>query len=234
MDDLWRGGDSRPGAAGFRIAERDCRGLRPQAACVVRAGQGARLHRRRSGALLQGRSDHARQAARHRRARQHASSEITEWILKKDLKVDDALALDVAGALRGFGLSIQKRSPATRAGAFGLLAAAAHQFDVTHGSVVAQMTGDGEVVDGANRDFLAHYSARAPPVVSLARQWLRTTTFFVSISPTRIRNQSRIKHHIEIAPSINLFDDLFRKNLHRRRRAGRTSNVTSSNGLSSS
>src|SRR5260221_9176347 len=96
------------------------------------------------------------------------------------------------------------------------------------------MTGDGEVVNGADRDFLAHYSARAPQVVSLARQWLRTTIFFVSILRLRIQNQTRIKHHIEIAPSINLFDDLFQKNLHRHRRAARTSNVTSSNGLSSS
>jgi hypothetical protein len=94
--------------------------------------------------------------------------------------VDDAFALDVAGALRGFGLSIQKQSLALRATAFGLLAAAANQFDVTHGSVVAQMTGDGEIVHGPYRDFLAHYSARAPQVVSLTRQRLRTTIFFVS------------------------------------------------------
>jgi hypothetical protein len=72
--------------------------------------------------------------------------------------VDDALALDVPSGLRGFGLSIQKRSLAQRAGTFGLLAAAAHKFDVTHGPVVAQMTGDREVVHGTDRDFLTHDS----------------------------------------------------------------------------
>src|ERR1700674_624040 len=90
------------------------------------------------------------------------------------LKVDDALALDVARVLRRFGLLIQKRSLATRAGAFGLLAAATHQFDVTHGSVVAQMTGDGEVVNGANRDFLAHYSVALLESVSCPAIWYAT------------------------------------------------------------
>ena len=60
--------------------------------------------------------------------------------------MDDALALDVARGLRGFGLSIEEGNFALRAGAFGLLAGTAHQFDVAHGSVVAQMAGDGEVI----------------------------------------------------------------------------------------
>ena len=72
LDDLWRRGDARPGAAGFRIAQLCRRGLRAQAACVVRSGQWAGFHRRRSGALLQGRSDHAGEAARQRRTRRSA------------------------------------------------------------------------------------------------------------------------------------------------------------------
>jgi hypothetical protein len=76
--------------------------------------------------------------------------------------VDDALALDVSRALRGFGLLIDEANLALRASAFGLLAGAADQSDVSHGSVVAQMTGDGEVVDGADRNFLAHACGSAP------------------------------------------------------------------------
>ena len=109
--------------------------------------------------------------------------------------MDDALALDVASGLRGFGLSIQKRSLAQWAGTFGLLAAAAHEFDVTHGSVVAQMAGDGEVVHGTDRDFLAHDSVallkiRFSLFTGSGRQWLRTPIFFVSNPRLRVRNQN--------------------------------------------
>jgi len=38
---------------------------------------------------------------------------------------------------------------------------------------------------------------------------IRNAVFFVSIPDTAMRNQSRIKHHIEIAASINPFDDQF-------------------------
>src|SRR5271170_4400995 len=88
--------------------------------------------------------------------------ETADWELTEKLKVDDALALDVPRALRGFGLSIDEASLALRAGAFGRLAGAADQSDISHGSVVAQMAGDGEVVHGTDRDFLAHVCGSAP------------------------------------------------------------------------
>jgi hypothetical protein len=84
------------------------------------------------------------------------------FLKTEKLKVDDALAIDVPRALRGFGLSIDEANLALRAGASGLLAGAADQSDVSHGSVVAQMTGDGEVVHGADRDFFAHACGSAP------------------------------------------------------------------------
>src|SRR5580658_9276439 len=50
----------------------------------------------------------------------------------------------------------------------------------------------------------------------------------------RTQIETRTKQHIEFASSINLFDDQFQKNLHGTRDRARTSNVTSSNGPSSS
>src|SRR5208282_6799429 len=93
----------------------------------------------------------------------------------------------MARVLRGLGLSIQKRGLALLAGAFGLLAAAADQFYVTHGSAVAQMSGDGEVVHRTDRDFLAHSPLALLESVSLSRHLVRMTIFFVSTLQSRAR-----------------------------------------------
>jgi hypothetical protein len=69
----------------------------------------------------------------------------------------DALALGMSN-FRGLGLAILKGRIAHGAYAFGLnLAAAANQPGVANNSVGAQMSGDGEVVNGANNS--AHFSS---------------------------------------------------------------------------
>ena len=77
------------------------------------------------------------------------------------LKVDDTLTLRMPH-VRGLGLSVLKGSIALRAGAFGLLAAATDQLDVTHRAIAASMARDGEIVHGPNRGLLIHSSASAP------------------------------------------------------------------------
>jgi hypothetical protein len=85
-----------------------------------------------------------------------------------------------------------------------LLAGAADQSDVSHGSVVAQVTGDGEVVHGADRDFLAHAGGSAPHFSSPPFDTHRDFLSF-NFTPRAREIKSRMKQHIEIALSINLF-----------------------------
>jgi hypothetical protein len=69
--------------------------------------------------------------------------------------MDDAFAVDVAGVLRRLGLAILKKNLALRAGTFGRLTAATHEPDVTHDFVIAQVSGDGKIVDDADGGVLA-------------------------------------------------------------------------------
>src|ERR1019366_1004008 len=124
------------------------------------------------------------------------------------LKVDDALAVGMARVFCGFGLSVLKRGLALLAGAFGLLAAAADQFYVAHGSAVAQMSGDGEVVHRTDCDFLAHSPLALLKSDGLSSHLVRMTRFFVSTLQSRARvgleaNKIVKSHHRSIFLTIN-------------------------------
>ena len=70
----------------------------------------------------------------------------------RDLEVSSALAFGMSHRRR-LGLPILECGLAVRAGALPLLdARAPNQLGVADGAVAAQMTGYGEIVDGANRD----------------------------------------------------------------------------------
>jgi hypothetical protein len=118
--------------------------------------------------------------------------------------VDDAFALDVARILRWFWLAILKESLALRADALGLLTGAPDQLDVTYDTVVAQMSGDGEVVhDFHGRGFI-HGCSCAFQFRHSQGYYARQSIFVSNLPETDLSI-----NHKRNPMSVNLFDGIF-------------------------